>query len=147
VTVHLLDVNLLIALAWPTHVHHEPAHRWYRKRAAGGWATCPLTQLGFVRLSSNPAIIPGAVSVPAALEVLRDFTRAPHHVFWPDDVSLSDRRFPPGLLLGHRQVTDAYLLALAVRRGGRLATLDRGLSALLPSGHGPAQVLEIVPVA
>jgi predicted nucleic acid-binding protein len=87
------------------------------------------------------------VSVPAALDVLRGFTDSPHHVFWPDDFSLSDRRFPPGLLMGHRQVTDAYLIALAIRRGGRLATLDRGISALLPSGSATARALAIVPVA
>ena len=145
-TAHLLDVNLLIALAWPSHVHHEPAHRWFRRHGAGGWATCPLTQVGFVRVSSNPAIIPGAVSVPAALETLRAFTAAAHHVFWPDDLPLSDRRFPPGLLLGHRQVTDAYLLGLAIRHGGRLATLDRGTAALLPSASPHRDALAIVPV-
>lgn len=145
-TVHLLDVNLLIALAWPSHVHHEPAHRWFRKHAGGGWATCPLTQVGFVRVSSNPAIIPAAVSVPAALEALRGFVTSPHHVFWPDDLALSDRRFPPGLLAGHRQVTDAYLLSLAITHAGRLATIDRSVSALLPSDSPHRDAVAWVPV-
>lgn len=145
-TVHLLDVNLLIALAWPTHVHHEPAHRWFRKHAGEGWATCPMTQVGFVRISSNPSIIPAAVPAPAALEALRGFVASPQHVFWPDDLSLADRGFPPGILAGHRQVTDAYLVSLAIRHGGRLATLDRSVAALLPSGSPHRDAVALVPV-
>ncbi len=128
----LLDVNMLIALAWPSHVHHRQAQDWFVKHAPHGWATCPLTQCAFVRISSNPKIIPDAVTPREALALLEQTVRMSTHRFWPDDATILDPHVPSALLVGHRQVTDAYLLGLAIRQGGRLVTLDRGVAALLP---------------
>lgn len=143
-SIGLLDVNVLIALAWPSHIHHAPAHRWFASNAAQGWATCPLTGLGFVRVSSNPRIIPDAVSPQEALQVLRQIVQHKHHVFWSDDYPLMDPGFPTNLLVGHRQLTDAYLLGLAARNGGRLVTFDESISALLPAGDSRRKAIELV---
>ena len=140
----LLDVNVLIALAWPSHLHHRAAQAWFARHAARGWATCPLTQCAFVRISSNPRIVAEAVTPKEALALLERITALKHHVFWADDRPV----FEAGdglLLVGHRQVTDAYLLGLARRRGGRLVTLDRGVGALLPAGDGSRDLIEFVP--
>lgn len=130
--ISLLDVNMLIALAWPSHIHHRKAVKWFAKHNAQGWATCALTQCALVRISSNPKIIPEAVSVKEALALLEEVIRHPSHHFWKDSVSLLDPKMPTDLLLGHRQVTDAYLLGLAIQYKARLVTLDSGLSGLLP---------------
>ena len=145
--VRLLDLNLLIALAWPSHLHHPQAHAWFSDKASSGWATCPFTQCGFVRLSSNPRIIPDAVLPQQALALLEEIVAHPHHVFWPDAVPLvGTELISTSLLVGHRQVTDAYLLGLAIHHGGKLATLDQSIAHLLPSDSHHRDVLEIVPV-
>jgi hypothetical protein len=123
----LLDVNLLIALFDPDHVHHEPAHVWFGIHRASGWATCPLTENGLVRILSSPAYSPAAERPAEIARRLRSFRGSGHHVFWPDDVSVCDFSVF-NLTVGHRQITDVYLLALAVRRGGRLATFDRSIT-------------------
>ena len=144
----LLDINLLIALAWPSHVHHRPAHAWFAANASSGWATCPLTQCGFVRISSNPKIIPEAVAPQQALSLLEEIVNHPHHVFWPEDVPLvGEEAVPTQLRFGHRQVTVAYLLALAIHNQGRLATLDRGIAGLVLAESPHRDTLEIVPAA
>ncbi len=140
----LLDANVLIALAWPSHLHHLVAHAWFSKNAAKGWATCPITQCAFIRISSNPKIIPDAVTPSEAMELLRQIVTQKHHGFWPDDVSALDEHMAGKLLIGHRQVTDAYLLALAVRHGGRLVTLDKGLLSLASSIRCDASALEVI---
>ena len=144
---YLLDVNLLIALAWPSHVHHTIAQEWFRDNRRAGWSTCPVTQIGFVRISSNPKFIDGAVAPGEAIALLRQVTTARDHTFWPDnfDVATSDE-IPPTLLLGHRQVTDAYLLGLAIHCQGKLATLDNGITALLPSAEARSKYLEILKI-
>ena len=142
----LLDVNMLIALAWPSHVHHEYAQAWFSSNAAAGWATCPLTQCAFVRISSNPKIIPEAVTPKEALCLLHKVVRLKSHTFWKDDISIADDAVPTSLLVGHRQVTDAYLLGLAIHRGGRLVTFDGGLSSLLPQGSPHSGALHIVDI-
>jgi hypothetical protein len=140
----LLDTNLLIALAWPQHVHHALAHHWFRERGRSDWATCPLTQLAFVRISSNPQIVAAAVPSRAAVAVLRQMTGLPGHRFWPDDVPpVEAGTLATVALVGHRQVTDAYLVALAEAHGGMLATLDRGIVDLA-HGRGERQVVEVV---
>ncbi len=132
--VALLDVNLLVALAWPNHVHHRLAHQWFARNATNGWATAPVTQAGFLRISSNPRVIEDARSPREALLALRKITSLPHHVFWPDDESLvTSPHFDALQMVGFRQVTDAHLVALALHHGGALATLDRGIPSLLPS--------------
>ena len=141
----LLDLNLLLALAWPSHVHHDVAHAWFEREAAPGWATCPITQLGFVRLSSNRAFTSDAVSPSAALSLLRDIVAMDGHEFWSDEVDCVSAAFSAGIrIAGHRQVTDAYLLSLARARSGCLATLDRRIDRLLPKGDRPSPHLRIV---
>jgi hypothetical protein len=130
---YLLDVNALVALAWPNHVSHAAAHRWFARHRSHGWVTCPMTQAGFVRISSNPGIIAAAVSPRDALDLLARMSRHADHRFWPDDVSLVD--LPAELrasLVGHRQVTDACLLSLTIAHQGKLATFDRGILSLVP---------------
>ena len=139
----LLDVNVLVALAWPNHVHHGLAHRWFRAHRRDGWATCPLTESGFVRVSSNRRAIPGASTPTEAIALLRRMRRLEGHVFWADDVSPADSAATPfARVAGYRQVTDAHLLALALRRGGALATLDRGLAEL--AGSEERGALEVI---
>ena len=138
---YLLDTNVLIALAWPNHVHHREALTWFRKKGSLAFRTCPVTQLGFVRISSNPGFSPVAVRPPEALELLTRITQLPGHKFWPDDltaVQAFEQR--PGLI-GPRQVTDGYLIALAQKHGGVMATLDRGTTAL---ASGNREAIEVI---
>ncbi len=124
-------MNVLVALAWPNHVHHPRAVVWFAGARDAGWATCPTTESGFVRVSSNRRAIPDAKSPAEAIELLGQTRRLGHHHFWADDTSLIDDEF--GLfarVVGHRQVTDAHLLTLAIRRSGALATFDRGIAEL-----------------
>ncbi len=131
----LLDVNVLIALFDPAHPNHEDAHEWFRARRKRGWATCPLTINGSVRVVSSPGYPAIEASPAEAVSRLRTFCAGPDHQFWPDDLSLLDEaRFRPALLQGPKQITDVYLLALAVRNGGRLATFDRAIPWRAVSG-------------
>lgn len=124
----LFDVNFLVAMFDEDHVHHERAHQWWDANRADGWASCPLTQNGFVRVLSQ-STTRTKVSPPAALELLRTATGEEGHVFWPDDISLVEiRRFNSTRILGPKQLTDIYLLGLAVKNGGRLTTFDRSIS-------------------
>ena len=132
--IHLLDVNVLVALAWRTHEHHQVAADWFANAADDGWATCPMTQCGFVRISSNPKIIHKAVSPMQAVALLQEMLKNKNHVFWEENISLTDTKyFGRFTITGHRQITDAYLLELAIRNGGRIATLDRGIPLLANS--------------
>jgi toxin-antitoxin system PIN domain toxin len=130
----LLDVNVLIALLDVDHSLHVRARNWF---AAGGgreWASCPLTQNGCVRIMSHPAY-PNGVAVRAVIERLAEAAADPHHEFWPDTLSLLDSQVADASRIhGPRQVTDLYLLALAVRRNGRFVTFDR--SVALDAIHG-----------
>jgi toxin-antitoxin system PIN domain toxin len=138
----LLDVNVLVSLAWPNHVHHDTALAWFDELGRVGFATCPVTQSGFVRVSSNQRAIPGARTPREAKELLRRITALPGHVFWPDDIEVASNEQIAWERLGsHAQVTDAHLLALAIRRGGRLATFDRGLANLAPEGKAEHVVM------
>lgn len=132
-SVCLPDVNTLIALSWPNHLHHAQASNWFTSIGSAQWATCPFTQSGFVRISSNPRIVDHVVTPQEALRMLRRLMGVGQHVFWPDDLNFTSEAIPVGLLMGHRQVTDAYLLGLVIKRGGRLVTLDRTLTDLLPA--------------
>ena len=140
-TPYLLDTNVLLALAWPNHVHHPEAMKWFRERGAPSFRTCPLTETAFVRISCNPRFTAEAVSPSEAIALLRRICALPGHQFWPDDLSLTEQH--PGLtrLAGHRQVTDAYLLALAISHEGMLATLDRGVAAVAGSGSAALEVI------
>lgn len=142
--VGLLDVNMLIAMSWPSHIHHQAAHSWFAKNASHGWATCPMTQCAFLRISANPKIIQEAVEPREALDILKQITNQKHHVFWPDNISVNDPCVPGKLLAGHRQITDAYLFGLAIKHGGKLVTLDKGIADLIHAGSSDRNALELV---
>ena len=128
----LLDVNVLIALAWPNHVHHVAARAWFEERRQDGWATCPLTEAGFVRVSCNPSAVRHAVTPLDAIAVLEKLTRLGSHAFWPLNRSIVELPEAVGARIqGYRQITDAVLLAAAMQRNGQLATLDGGLERLV----------------
>jgi toxin-antitoxin system PIN domain toxin len=141
----LLDVNVLIALLWPAHENHDAAHEWLASRGTRSrWATCPLTQLAFVRIVSNPAFSPDALSPTDASSLLERNVARPAHEFWPDGITLMEAVAPvASRLQEYRQLTDAYLLGLALKHRGVLASFDGGLRALAAGDRGTG--LEIVP--
>jgi toxin-antitoxin system PIN domain toxin len=122
--VHLLDANVLIALGDRNHVHHAACRRWFRQNDSMTFATCPITQGALVRILLRTGNHP----LGQILGILNGFANHPAHRFWPDDIGYAEVRWDG--VLGHRQVTDAYLAALARKHHGRLATLDAGLAAL-----------------
>lgn len=124
----LLDVNALVALAWDSHIHHAAIRRWFAANASSGWATCPLTEDGFVRVSANPTVLPSAIGVEDARRVLTLLRAVRGHRFLVDDASMTDDDIPA--LVGHKQVTDAHLLTLARRHAVQLITFDTGVLAL-----------------
>ena len=120
----LLDVNVLIALLDADHSSHARATRWFAGNAPGGWASCPITQNGCIRIMSHSGY-PNAVPIRAVMERLEEAVASPFHEFWPDDLSLLDAGIAdPSRIHGPRLLTDAYLLALAVRHGGRFVSFD-----------------------
>ncbi len=120
----LLDINVLIALLDPDHSLHERAREWFSRNGRGGWTSCPITQNGCVRIMSHPAY-PNALPVRQVMERLREATQSPYHEFWADDISLLEPRIADASRIhGPRQLTDLYLLALAVHRDGRFVTFD-----------------------
>ena len=130
----LLDVNVLVALLDGGHLHHRAATDWLAAHAGAGWASCPLTQNGCVRILSLTSY-PNAQPPAAVAERLGLALAAQHHEFWPDSVSLLEpQRLRWDRVLASRQVTDAYLLALAVARVGRLVTFDRCISIAAVQG-------------
>lgn len=121
----LLDVNVLIALHDSDHVHHTAAARWLQENIQHGWASCPLTQNGCLRIMAQPAY-GSPQPLAALLTMLGQSTGTRFHEFWGDDISLLDAaRFRHDHIHSPRQLTDLYLLALAVRHGGRLVTFDQ----------------------
>jgi toxin-antitoxin system PIN domain toxin len=124
----LLDVNVLIALLDADHSLHARATEWFADGARAGWASCPITQNGCVRVMSHPGY-PNALPVRAVMERLGEAASSSFHEFWPDDISLLDARVADSARIhGPRQLTDIYLLALAVRYGGRFVTFDASVS-------------------
>lgn len=117
-----------MALAWDSHVHHGAIRAWLAAEPGRVWATCPITEAGFVRVSSNPKVLPSAIGVEDARRVLAAMRDAGGHRFVTNDISMTDHDVVT--LNGHRQVTDAVLLALARRRSLRLVTFDAGVAAL-----------------
>ena len=139
------DVNVLIALAWPNHVHHDAARSWFTASSDAGWATCPLTEAGFVRVSCNPSAVKQEATPLDAIALLRTLRRRGSHAFWPHDRSITS--LPDEILMriqGYRQITDAMLIALAMQHRGQLATLDAGLKSLLPTDQ--QQPVYVIPV-
>lgn len=121
----LLDINVLIALHDRDHIHHERAALWLEAHISAGWASCPLTQNGCLRIMSQAAYgNPQPLSL--LVRMLQHSTATPHHVLWSDDISLLEvAHFQHRHLHSSRQLTDVYLLALAVHHGGRLVGFDQ----------------------
>lgn len=125
----LLDVNVLIALMDPEHAFHGRSHSWWKSNGKHGWASCPLTENGMVRIMSTSAYSrKGQFSPENVIQLLEQFADNTDHEFWPDDVSLRDKTvFAENRLHSPRMVTDVYLLALAAKHQGCLATFDQGI--------------------
>lgn len=138
----LLDVNVLIALLDPDHIHHVLATNWLAQEAEQGWASCPITQNGCIRIMSQPAY-PNAFPPAVVANRLAEAAGSPLHQFWPDDASLLDGTLAWPHVLGSRQVTDCYLLALAVRHAGRLVTFD---SRIKPQAVIGARASHLLPL-
>lgn len=130
----LLDINVLLALLDSDHVDHSQARDWLDTAIDGGWASCAITENGFVRIISQPRY-PSPVAPASAIDLLSRARDGGPHEFWPCDVSLLDARIVDrSRLHGPRQVTDAYLLALATVHGGRFVTFDRTVSISAVTG-------------
>ena len=124
----LLDINVLIALLDLDHAHHRRARSWLQREAASGWASCPLTENGCVRVMSQSKY-PSPVPTGEVIKRLRDAAATSYHEFWPDDQSILDQNVVDNARIhGPKQVTDVYLLALAVKRTGRFVTFDGSVS-------------------
>ena len=136
--IYLLDVNVLIALGDANHPHRVAALQFFEKCATlEGWATCPLTENAFIRIFGGNSYPHGPGSTAEARRVLNTFRAAPGHQFWPDDISLADPRAFPSLPES-QQLTDLYLLALAVKHGSKLATFDQRIDPALLTGGAAA---------
>lgn len=144
-TAFLLDVNVLIALVWPAHEAHSRVQRWFSRNSRRGWATSPFTQASFVRVLSNPAFSPDAVTPQEAINILDANLKHRFHRFWVDEIGFTEavNRFR-GRLVGHQQVSDAYLLGLTIHKNGKLATLDQGVLALLPLDRPERDRVEVI---
>ena len=143
----LLDINILIALAWSEHLHHDAAHAWFARNRQRGWATCPTTQAGFLRVSSTPEAVKTIVTVAEAFQILEHNLRDKDHHFWPQNAAVT--RMPAEMrtrLMGPRQVGDALLVQLALENGGVLATFDRRIPDLLPAKSPLRAAVEILPI-
>ena len=127
---YLLDANVLIALCDELHAHHLDTNRWFQSHGRLSWATCPLTENAFVRITSKPSYPRGTGSVTEQMSVLRELCQIPGHQFWPDDISLIQNKVWSNSDHAHSaDLTDLYLIALAVKRGAKFATLDRAIPA------------------
>lgn len=147
--ISLLDVNVLLALLSPRHEFFPQASGWFGAHHREGWATCPISQAGFVRLHSQRLITGMEITAQEAIRVLeRNCVPSMNHAFWPHESSVADllpeirRR-----LIGHKQLTDAILLDLAIRKGARFVTLDRLVRRLLPVDSPHQSAIEVIPTA
>ena len=143
--ISLLDVNVLLALIWPNNAHHASANAWFAEAESDGWATCAITEAGFVRISCNPAVVQRRVTPNEAIRILRELETDPHHTYLPLNRSLT--QLPSEIqrrLTGPRQITDAILLAAAMDSQFQLATFDTGLASLVPEEAG--RHLLVIPV-
>ncbi len=137
----LLDINVLLALFDTDHVDHTRTREWLGTEIGHGWASCAITQNGFVRVISQPRY-PSPIPVAEAIERLSRATRSEYHEFWPCELSLLDERIVDRTRVhGPRQVTDAYLLALALAHGGRFVTFDRAIPLEAVAGAQSANLV------
>jgi toxin-antitoxin system PIN domain toxin len=131
VTRYLLDTNVLIPLLWPRHTEQGAVRAWFQAHAAASFATCSLTQAGFLRITSSPEIMKERYALREARQLLLAFTQQPGHEFWPTTVDIFEATAPfERRMHGPKQITDAYLLGIAKHHGGRLATLDKAIKSL-----------------
>ena len=140
-TIYLLDINLLLALSDPMHIHHPLAHRWFAEKGQHAWATCPLIENGFIRIASHPNYPNRPGNVTAVLAIFRQLCEAPGHRFWPEDTSIL-QILEPDAIITHAQITDVYLLGLAVHKRGKLATIDQRIP--VDAVRGGRKVLELI---
>ena len=139
----LFDLNVLVALWDAEHLHNARALQWWSQNRTDGWASCPLTQNGFLRVVSQPSYS-FPISISEAFGHLHRNTETSDHAFWPDDISLLDERLiDRSRVLGPKQLTDIYLLALAVKHGGRLVTFDRAIPTAAVRGAQADRVMVI----
>ena len=137
----LLDINVLLALLDQQHIHHRRARDWLESESAAGWASCAITQNGFVRIISQPGY-PNSITPKAAIDLLGAATMTDYHEFWPCSVSLLDpKAVDASRVHSHRQVTHAYLLALAANARGRFVTFDQSISPSAVRGAAANQLL------
>ena len=144
--VALLDVSVLVALFNAGHTHHQVAHDWFGDNRGSGWATCPLTENGLLRVLGNSARVGHHVPLPQLVPQLNRFCASHDHHFWPDTVSLRDSQlFNVSLVRGHQQITDVYLLGLAVKHGGRFVSFDNRIPLGAVKGATRASLEVIAP--
>jgi uncharacterized protein len=137
----LFDVNALLALFDQAHSFHGSIRAWWHDNESGGWATCPLTQNGFVRTMSQPRYLQSRSPIEAIGALLTGLDQ-PDHEFWADGISITDDQlFDRAFILGPNQITDVYLLGLAVKNDGRLVTFDRGLPLKSVRGVQPRHLV------
>lgn len=134
---HLLDVNILIALSDPAHIHHQRVRCWFLSGERDAWATCPLTENGFVRILGHMGYSEFAGGTEGARAALCVITGSPGHQFWSDDLSLTDAKVF-STLASAKQLTDQYLLALAVAHDAMFATLDERIDPSFIAGGAEA---------
>ncbi len=143
----LLDVSVLVALFNGGHADHDVAHDWLADNSEEAWASCPLTENGLLRVLGNPTQAAGFVPIPTLLENLKRFCASTRHDFWPDAISFRDETmFNVAAIRGPAQLTDVYLLGLAVKRGGRFVTFDRGVPLAAVKGARQEHLEVITPV-
>lgn len=134
---YLLDLNTLIALAEPDHEFHKPAENWFQAEGKENWGVCPLTESGFIRITTHPKYRPASRTVQQAAAVLASFAKHPGYRYWPIVDSWATLTAPfAARIFGHQQVTDAYLLGLAIKEHGVLITFDSGFGVLAGTEYG-----------
>jgi uncharacterized protein len=133
----LLDINVLIALIDPAHQFHASAHSWFKSRRSHGWATCPITENGCLRIMSNPGYPFPGLTVERVRGILAELVRVEGHRFWPDSLSVLEGKRFDLTKTGPKQLTDLYLLSLAISNGGCLVTFDRAIPGQAVTGFRP----------
>lgn len=141
---HLLDINVLLALAWPNHIHHAVAHVWFERASSDGWLTCSVTESGFIRVSSNHRVTPDARAPAEAALLLHRICRLPGHQFLIDPVSLADSHQQLARLAhGSAHITDAHLILLAHEAKCGFVTFDRRAAEMASSIQVPCVLLTL----
>lgn len=140
----LIDVSILVALFDPDHANHQIAQDWYAAQQADGWATCPLTENGLIRVTTSPSYFDPPHRPVDVIQQLRAFRQHPGHHFWPDSLTMTDEHsFVGSMVRGHKQVTDIYLLGLATKMGAMFATLDTSIPLAAVRGATAVNLLVI----